>query len=73
MKGTQAQASVVAEGQPLKLPEKAPLFGTTQILLRISAAVASLLAASLMVTDKQSSEVLGMSFDAKYSYSPAFM
>ncbi|XP_042016695.1 CASP-like protein 1F2 [Salvia splendens] len=48
------------------------LFFVSQFSLRIFAAAATLAAAWIMLTAKQTSVVFGIQVDARYSYSPAF-
>ncbi|XP_052182795.1 CASP-like protein 1F1 [Diospyros lotus] len=55
-------------------PERSQrLSSAAQIFLRLSAAAASLAAAWVMFTAKQSAVIYGMPLEAKYSYSSAFM
>ncbi|MFQ6632683.1 hypothetical protein Gotur_008401 [Gossypium turneri] len=56
-----------------KAPNKTDKFVlATQICLRIAATATAMAAAWVIFTANQTVEVLGMSFDARYSYSPAF-
>lgn len=48
------------------------LFFLSQISLRVFAAAATLAAAWIMLTAKQTSVVFGIQLDARYSYTPAF-
>ncbi|KAH7867365.1 hypothetical protein Vadar_032533 [Vaccinium darrowii] len=60
----------IMQNPPPKNPPKSSF--ATQFCLRILAAVASLSAALVMITDKQTVILYGIQMDAKYSYSSAF-
>ncbi|EXB54908.1 hypothetical protein L484_008838 [Morus notabilis] len=48
------------------------LFFGAQICLRILAVASTLAATWIILTSKQSIEIIGITFEARYSYSPAF-
>ncbi|KAL5543827.1 hypothetical protein UlMin_007611 [Ulmus minor] len=57
------------EGKLNQNPEK--FFLGAQILLRTLTTAATIIATWMVFTSKQSVEIIGMIFDARYSYSPA--
>ncbi|KAF8378052.1 hypothetical protein HHK36_029386 [Tetracentron sinense] len=69
MESVQRFQTKVVQNPPRKSQK---LFFIAQISLRILAVVATFAATWIMVTSKQSKEIFGIKFAAKYSYSSAF-
>ncbi|XP_020523068.1 CASP-like protein 1F1 isoform X2 [Amborella trichopoda] len=69
MAGKQANP-LSSEAHPLPITHKS--FLLSQIIVRSIAAITSLSATILMVTDKQSISLFGLPITAKYTYAPAF-
>ncbi|KAL4192084.1 hypothetical protein AMTRI_Chr06g192240 [Amborella trichopoda] len=69
MAGKQANP-LSSEAHPLLITHKS--FLISQIIVRSIAAITSLSATILMVTDKQSISLFGLPITAKYTYAPAF-
>ncbi|KAJ7945653.1 CASP-like protein [Quillaja saponaria] len=65
-------ANFEAKVEPNPILKTQKLFLGAQISLRVLAFVLTLSATWLMLTSKQSVVVVGLTFDASYSYSPAF-
>ncbi|KAH7528172.1 CASP-like protein 1F1 [Ziziphus jujuba] len=57
------------QNPPLKTEK---IFLGFQICVRILATASTLVATWMVLTSKQSTEIIGMKFDARYSYSPAY-
>ncbi|GMN56565.1 hypothetical protein TIFTF001_025682 [Ficus carica] len=65
-------ANTEAKFQPNQHQKTQNLFLGAQICLRILAIASTLTATWIVLTSKQSIEIIGMTFTARYSYSPAF-